>query len=428
MPLISPPHEAPVAQTRLRVFIAGKGKNLFPMLRDSRLKLYAAGQPEPTPDLVVFPVSQLRVLDQAPRELPPSVQARLRSGKARVVLDGSGEGYEHEAKHTTALHRFVESLGASPGHAVYITQNRGYPDAYAADCAAAGLRPMTVLTYDLWIKALFWPLERDGETIFEQRRVAFQCRGADRPRRFVSLNWTPRPTKAFFLLRLMRDQLWDDGYISFGGFERPAIGEKGGFAKLDRDMRQLWQFADLYGELSPWLKWLEDVGCLQLGGPAADHPAFPTLLARDEPLEAYERSWFSVITETEMGERPSRITEKSLKPLLDFHPVLIFGNPGALGMIRRMGFETFPEIFDESYDEEPDPRRRFEMVYAQVVRLCTLPQEALARNEAAVADKLEHNARHGLTRLPATYRKEIDRALVDALARRPALGASAQPG
>ena len=129
------------------------------------------------------------------------------------------------------------------------------------------------------------------------------------------------------------------------------------------------------------------------------------------------RSWFSVVTESEMGRLSSRITEKPFKPLVNFHPILVFGNPGALAMIRDLGFETFPEIFDERYDEEGDPRRRFEMVYAEVRRLCGLTQDELRRLEMRARDTLEHNARHGLTRLPGRYREEIDRALVGSLAR-----------
>ena len=405
------------ARPGLRVYLAGKGKTLFPMLRDPGLRIYAEQRQDPTPDLVVFPFGQLAILDLPPLELPLSVRTRLESGKARVVLDGSGEGYEHRPELAAAMHRFVESLGAKAGRAVYITQNRNYPEAYAAQCAACGLRPMTVLTYDLWIKAFFWPLEAQGPTLLEQRRQAFLQRPPERPRRFVSLNWTPRAAKGFLLMRLMRERLWDEGYISFGGFERPAIGEKGGFAKLDRDMRRLPGFEDLYAELASCRPWLEQLGCLQLGGPAAGDPAFPTRIARDEALEEFGRSWFSVVTESEMGRLSSRITEKPFKPLVNFHPILVFGNPGALAMIRDLGFETFPEIFDERYDEEGDPRRRFEMVYAEVRRLCGLTQDELRRLEMRARDTLEHNARHGLTRLPGRYREEIDRALVGSLAR-----------
>jgi hypothetical protein len=130
-------------------------------------------------------------------------------------------------------------------------------------------------------------------------------------------------------------------------------------------------------------------------------------------LAEYQDSWFSVVTETEMRARPSRITEKVLKPLVNFHPSLVLGNPGALAMTREYGFATFPEIIDESYDEECDPRRRYDLVYREFVRLCRLDERELARLESRVADTLDFNARWGLTQFPSQFRGRHDEALTD---------------
>src|SRR4030095_6848324 len=89
-------------------------------------------------------------------------------------------------------------------------------------------------------------------------------------------------------------------------------------------------------------------------------------------LAEYNDSWFTVVTETEMRARASRITEKTLKPLVNFQPMILFGNPGSLRMIRDYGFTTFDNVIDESYDDELDPRRRFDQAYAEFTRLCRL--------------------------------------------------------
>ncbi len=127
----------------------------------------------------------------------------------------------------------------------------------------------------------------------------------------------------------------------------------------------------------------------------------------------FQQSFLTVITETEMRGWASRITEKPLKPLVNFHPLITFGNPGALRMIRDLGFATFPEVIDESYDAEPDPRRRFDMVYAEVRRLCALDDAEMARLEASISDKLEANARRGLLDLSRAGRTVTDTALID---------------
>jgi hypothetical protein len=136
-------------------------------------------------------------------------------------------------------------------------------------------------------------------------------------------------------------------------------------------------------------------------------------------LAEYDDSWFSVVTETEMRPRPTRITEKILKPLVNFQPLIVFGNPGSLKMVREYGFETFDNVIDESYDEELDPRRRFDHAYAELTRLCTMDEAGLARMEHAIEDRMTFNARWGLTRLSTDIRAERDRALVDALVQSP---------
>ena len=64
------------------------------------------------------------------------------------------------------------------------------------------------------------------------------------------------------------------------------------------------------------------------------------------------------------------ITEKSWKPFFSGNPQLIFGNPGTLEQLRKAGFETFPEIFDESYDREIVPEKRAKIIQDNVKRIC----------------------------------------------------------
>ncbi len=132
----------------------------------------------------------------------------------------------------------------------------------------------------------------------------------------------------------------------------------------------------------------------------------------DQALPEYGRSWFSVVTETEMDERPLRITEKPLKPLMNFHPFLVLGNPGSLDLLRGYGFRSFPGLFDESYDGEPDPARRFEAVFRQVERLCGLEEAELERLERAAEDAVLHNARQALVGLPRLFRERLDPDLI----------------
>jgi hypothetical protein len=400
------------------VFVAGPGKHLFQRLGPEVMVYPRDWTGDLAPDLVVFPCGQIREFDTLKSDLPEQVRSRVASGEARVVFDGSSEGLAHSAGLSELLHGYLGRVGAPVERAVYVTQHRGFADDYRTYCAGAGVaRPMTVLNYDYWIKRLIAPYAIKGVGFFNRRKPLFRQRARTRPRRFLSLNWSPRPIKLIFLARLLRDGLWDQGYVSFGGPAQLRQLKLFNAHRVVLSAARLEGFEDLAPELSPFLTRLAEMDEIQLKRDVVESPLkIYDHLTNDIALPEYPQSWFSAVTETEMLDRPARVTEKVFKPLLNFHPFVVFGNPGSLAFLRGLGFETFPEMIDESYDGVADPRLRFDMAYAQMERLCRMDEAALGQLEAKLAGKLEHNARLALTELPHRYREEFDRDLIDALA------------
>ena len=398
--------------------VATPGKSLFDRLTDPRIQL---GEParltDPVPDWLVFPCSQnLGFLDRV-AELPLASWLRSAPAGARVLMDASGEGKTHIPEFTQKLHGFLASMGAGPGVGVYVTQDRTFREDYLAYCAANGIPPLLqVITYDYYIRRLFSEFDPASPELFEHRLAAYLARPAHRARRFVSLNLTPRPTKVLFLLRLLRDGLWSSGHISFGGFKRLKYTNSGStFDRWRITLIKLRGFRDLSEQLLPLIPELDSFGEV-LFGDIPRHEDSGEILndpIHHAALTEYDSSWFTIVPESEMLNRPVRITEKPFKALLNFHPLIMLGNPGSLQAIRDLGFSTFEGFFDERYDEEEDPRTRFDMVYAEVARLCALDEPALARLEQGISERVVHNCRWGLTGLPARFRDEIDVALVD---------------
>jgi hypothetical protein len=56
------------------------------------------------------------------------------------------------------------------------------------------------------------------------------------------------------------------------------------------------------------------------------------------------------------------LCEKSYKPLACKHPFIMASTQGNLAYLRSQGFETFPELFDESYDDIADWRARINRI------------------------------------------------------------------
>jgi hypothetical protein len=404
-----------MSQERVSVLVAREGRHLFENIRDPRVTVVSGTDSRQPPDLVVLPCGQDRRFEQlSTYSLPDRLRESVVSGATGVVLDASPEAIPPKPDINNSLHDVIRTLGLLPRQCVYVTANWYFARDYLAYCQTAGIHdPVRVVHYDFWVWDSVARFANEGERTYGERLAAFRARAATRRRRFLSLNRTPRPFKIVLLLKLMNDGLWNAGFISFGGF-----GQDGKSGKPRPTAEQLAAalpaFADLVTEVAPRIDDLDRYGSVLLG---LEHHGLKSLKQKHateaQDLPEYDESWFSAVTETEMLARPSRITEKVLKPLVNFHPLVLFGNPGSLKRVRDYGFATFDNIVDESYDQEDDPRRRFDMAYAELVRLCRLDDHALSDLERQASDRLIFNAQWGLTRFPSIYRAQRDTALVN---------------
>jgi len=83
----------------------------------------------------------------------------------------------------------------------------------------------------------------------------------------------------------------------------------------------------------------------------------------------YDQTYFSVICEDDDDTYPVLWSEKSCKPLAFFHPFILVGQRGLLGLIQSHGFQSFSDIFDESYDTLSDIHHRAAAVCKQIMDL-----------------------------------------------------------
>ena len=53
------------------------------------------------------------------------------------------------------------------------------------------------------------------------------------------------------------------------------------------------------------------------------------------------------------------LTEKTFKPIRAGHPFIVVGNDSLLHLLHLLGFETYSQCWDESYDNVIDDEARF---------------------------------------------------------------------
>lgn len=90
--------------------------------------------------------------------------------------------------------------------------------------------------------------------------------------------------------------------------------------------------------------------------------------------EDYQRCWFDVVLETVFDDSRLHLTEKILRPIACGKPFILVAPAGSLALLKRYGFKTFGEFIDESYDQEPDPVLRLEMIVRTMKQISAMSQ------------------------------------------------------
>ena len=103
------------------------------------------------------------------------------------------------------------------------------------------------------------------------------------------------------------------------------------------------------------------------------YPAIISEIGDSNPRKSHNNQcYFAICSETSF--EVSRLTTSPVKTIL-LNPFLLVGGAGSLGILHSFGFKTFPNIFDESYDEIEDPVTRHKHLVNEVERICSLTED-----------------------------------------------------
>jgi len=104
----------------------------------------------------------------------------------------------------------------------------------------------------------------------------------------------------------------------------------------------------------------------------------------------YNDTCFSVVIESFNGQRlnaetPVFLTEKIYKPISGCQPFMVVGGAGILTYLKSQGFETFDNLFDETYDTETDLEKKLDIIACNIENYVKQPYDAVT------LAKIQHN-------------------------------------
>jgi len=353
------------------------------------------------PSIVIVPVRDYpRVHDiNFLRKIPPELVELVNKGDISLVFDHSNEANSRRAIETFAAR--MREIGIRRIDGVHwICGNHLLPE------SLFGVRHHKFNYFE--VKAYVDIMSTHSSEVLMDNLNKIESEAIFFPKNILSLNATPRPERVAALLSLFKHNLIDKDafcpgipnlpYISFGGFDEQKAGA------ITPSEAHVWLIENDMKELIPYLDWIADKTL------SVDHYIEKgNELFNKVDLNVYLNTSLSYVTETTMSPDLSRFTEKSLKPLLFGHPVIVAGTIGSVQLLRRLGFSLLDNIIDHSYDFEPCIANRID---ASVRSAKHFMQRVALRDSdfnKEVIPHLKHNLAWGSTGYPAClFRRAID--------------------
>ncbi len=150
-----------------------------------------------------------------------------------------------------------------------------------------------------------------------------------------------------------------------------------------------------------------------------------------EDLDYFKNSYFSIVNETifygtsssrtnNLSHQPNAeyssifVSEKTFKCLALKHPFVVFGRPGFIKGLHKLGFKTFSPYIDESYDDIVDDDERFNKIFNEIDRLINLSDDEWLALLQHLEPIVEYNHGlfldkefHGITENPTRFFADI---------------------
>lgn len=117
-----------------------------------------------------------------------------------------------------------------------------------------------------------------------------------------------------------------------------------------------------------------------------------------DPLtQFYKDILIDIVVESHVTGKTFYVTEKTVRPILLKKPFIVYASKDYLDYLHQIGFKTFNEFWDESYDGF-ETTNRFEKILALIDSLSNKSLEELSSMYNNMSDILDHNHNLLLTR------------------------------
>jgi len=263
----------------------------------------------------------------------------IRKKKCYLLLDQSHEGY-----HTIWLfkwfHDCCSHYNINPTQVIYVTGNLAVIEQYSNWCSEnvpqSKLCVIPNIQFEEFIQTAVENQIRTLPTSSQQ--VEYKTKNIEDIKVYNAFQKRSRPHRIWLFSKLYENQLMNDGVNSMNSFSYRNSHYEG--RVLDPELYKSFKnLLPMYPRNN-----LDSKNKKGFEGSLGD--LFEQDLNQQETLD----TWISVVSEASFAEDTCFISEKSFKPIAVNHPFILYGNKNSLKYFRELGYKTFGEFIDESYD------------------------------------------------------------------------------
>lgn len=311
----------------------------------------------------------------------PHILHHVRAGKGFFLIDLSVEAFVQD-DHLMCMHSYFNDLHGFPmNKIIYLTGAMNAKDIYEEFCLRRNIpnRPdqrMNLISYPSSLNVYARQLEC-GDLIEPDYNTEVVPE-----KLFLCWNRRFRPHRTELALALDKAGLVDRSYYSMNDKdpEHPSMKFK----------NTIDIFSNPGLQLTP-----EDAARFADKVPLViDNHTNIVQMCEDKEMLArnyYTQSLVSIVTETNFHANEVTLTEKSFKPAKEKHPFILVGSKGAMKSLQSLGFRTFSEFWDESYDNISDPKMRMRAIVDVCKHIGSWNNEQILDFKRKVKPILDHN-------------------------------------
>lgn len=215
---------------------------------------------------------------------------------------------------------------------------------------------------------------------------------AARSKHFMCMGTKDYPNRKYLLSKIITSGLLDKGYVGYRQLAHGTLAPAHYSKQAIKEINQVAALADPYLPL-----------------PLLDDSVDYTLMPRHYMYDSY----LNMVTDTffEHWGKTTFISEKVFNAMLHGQMFIMMSPPGTLAYLRSIGYETFGDFIDESYDLIDDNHQRLVAVTESFVEFASKPREELQRIYRQCMSTLQRNKSRVLAKpLPKILKVEFQRA------------------